>query len=208
MKANGAVVHAFDGIAGRVDALGLRTIGFTSAVLGEGVSTVALGTALALASLRQESVLLIDGNWLQPSLTADAHLESAAGLAECLTRSATVDAVAQRRSGSPLHFLPIGDVATARPTLRTLSSFLAKGIPASTTVVVDLPPALVGESLVLPWAALLDQIFVVLREAATPFPLVRQTLATVGLAAPAQVVINRAIGASAALPAGMLAART
>jgi Mrp family chromosome partitioning ATPase len=208
MTASGAVVHAFDGIAGRVDALGLRTIGFTSAVLGEGVSTVAIGTALALAALRQESVLLIDGNWLQPSLTADAHLKSVAGLAECLTRSAVVETVAQRRVGSRLHFLPIGDVATARPTLRMLSSFLANQIPASTTVVVDLPPALAGESLVLPWAALLDQIFVIVREAATPYPLVRQALATVGLAAQAQVVINRAIGSSAAQPAGMLAART
>ena len=208
MTANGAVVHAFDGIAGRVDALGLRTVGFTSAVLAEGVSTVALGTALALASLRQETVLLIDANWLQPTLTADARLESAPGLADCLLGRAELAAVIQRRAGSPLRFLPIGDVAAARPTLRTLSSFLADRIPASVTVVVDLPPALAGESLVLPWAALLDQIFVVVREAATPFPLVRQALGAVGLAAPPQIVLNRATGSSAAIPAGMLAART
>jgi len=208
MTANGPVVHAFDGVAGRVDALGLRTIGFTSAVLAEGVSTVALGTALALASLRQESVLLIDANWLQPSLTADAHLESASGLADCLTRSASLDTVARRRPGSLLSFLPIGDIAAARPTLRTVSSFLADRVPASVTVVVDLPPALAGESLVLPWAALLDQVFVVVREAATPFPLVRQALGTVGLAAPPQIVLNRAMGSPAAMPIGMLAAKT
>lgn len=201
-------MHAFDGIAGRVDALGLRTVGFTSAVFGEGVSTVALGTALALASLRQETVLLIDANWLQPSLTADAHLESAAGLADCLTRSAELDAVGRRRSGSPLVFLPVGDVTAARPTLRKLSSFLTNDIPVTVTVVVDLPPALAGEALVLPWAALLDQLFVVVREAATPFPLVRQALGTVGLAAAPQIVLNRAIGSSAAMPAAILAAST
>lgn len=201
-------MHAFDGIAGRVDALGLRTVGFTSAVFGEGVSTVALGTALALASLRQETVLLIDANWLQPSLTADAHLESAPGLADCLTRSAELDVVGRRRSGSTLVFLPVGDVAAARPTLRKLSSFLTSDIPVTVTVVVDLPPALAGEGLVLPWAALLDQLFVVVREAATPFPLVRQALGTVGLAAAPQIVLNRAIGSSAALPAAILAAST
>ncbi len=208
MRPDGAIVHAFDGVAGRVDALGLRTIGFTSAVLGEGVSTVALGTALALASLRRESLLLIDANWLQPSLTIDAHLESAPGLVECLTGSARLDAVARPRSGSALRFLPIGDVAAARPTLLTLSSFLTSSVPPSVTVVADLPPALAGEALVLPWAALLDQLFVVVREAATPLALVRQALGTVGLAAPPQVVLNRALGSAAALPTGMLAART
>ncbi|MGH2490348.1 MAG: hypothetical protein ACRDF9_02465, partial [Candidatus Limnocylindria bacterium] len=73
------VTRTFDGLASRIDATGLRSVGFTSALLGEGVSTIALGTALALAAQRHDTLLLIDANWIQPSLSADADLESAPG---------------------------------------------------------------------------------------------------------------------------------
>ena len=49
MSADDSMTRAFDGLASRLDALGARSVGFTSALLGEGVSTVALGTALSLA---------------------------------------------------------------------------------------------------------------------------------------------------------------
>src|SRR5207237_252926 len=38
--------RSFDGLASRVDATGFRSVAFTSALAGEGVSTIALGTAL------------------------------------------------------------------------------------------------------------------------------------------------------------------
>src|SRR6267378_408649 len=82
MPASSDPLVAFDEVARRVDAMELRRVGFTSAASGEGVSTTALGIALGLAGLRGESVLLVDANWLRPSLTADAGLESAPGLAD------------------------------------------------------------------------------------------------------------------------------
>ena len=84
MSAGDPITRMFDGLASRIDAAGYRTVGFTSALLGEGVSTIALGTAVSLATLRQETVLLVDANWLQPTLTGDAHLDGDPGLAECL----------------------------------------------------------------------------------------------------------------------------
>jgi len=66
-------------------------------------------------------------------------------------------------------------------------------------VVVDLPPILAGEAFVLPWAGLLDQLFVVLREGATPLPVVRQALARLGPSATPQIVLNRAAVAAADL---------
>jgi succinoglycan biosynthesis transport protein ExoP len=208
MKDTDPVTSAFVGLASRVDALGSRSVGFTSALLGEGVSTLALGTALALARLREETVLLVDANSLQPSLTRDAHLESSPGLADCLANKAHLGDVIRLPSRSPLAFLPAGTTTAAKPTLRTVSSLLTNDLAAYGTVVVDLPPILAGESVVLPWAALLDQVFLVLREAATPVPLLREALSKLGLATEPRVVLNRAMAPSADVALGLLPART
>jgi Mrp family chromosome partitioning ATPase len=202
------LVHAFDGLASRVDATGFRSVGFTSALQGEGVSTLALGTALSLAALREEDVLLVDANWIDPSLTRDAGAESAAGLAEHLVNTADLATVIRPTARPRLSFLPVGDRGRGRPTLRALSSLLAGDAIARRTVVVDLPPILAGEPFVLPWAALLDQLFVVLREAATPLPVVRQALARIGLATTPQIVLNRTVAASAEIAAALAAVRT
>ena len=202
------IVHAFDGLASRVDATGFRTVGFTSALLGEGVSTIALGTALALAALRQEKVLLVDANWIQPSLTVDAHLEGTPGLADHLANGADLMAVVRPALRSHLAFLPIGDRTGTRPTLRALAAFLARDVAAFQTVVVDLPPILVGEAFLLPWTTLLDQLFVVLREAATPLKLVRQALDRIDLVAPPHIVLNRTTAPLVDLSATLRAART
>jgi Mrp family chromosome partitioning ATPase len=202
-----SLTRAFDGLASRVDATGFRSVGFTSALQGEGVSTTALGTALSLAALRQEDVLLIDANWIEPSLTRDARAESAAGLADYLANKTDLASAIRPAARSRLSFMPVGDRASARPTLRSLSSLLA-GDVGDRTIVVDLPPILAGEPFVLPWAALLDQLFVVLRESATPLPVVRQALARIGLATTPQIVLNRTVAPSADIAAAFAAART
>jgi Mrp family chromosome partitioning ATPase len=201
------LTRPFDGLASRIDALGVRSVGFTSALLGEGVSTIALGTALSLAELRDDPVLLVDANWLQPSLTNDAGLESAPGVADHLAHPAKRDA-ARRTLGSGLAFLPVGDRTLARPTLRAVGSFLANEVGALETVIVDLPPILAGEPFVLPWAATLDQICVVVREEATPLPLVRQALGRLGAASAPYIILNRAKASSVDVPAKLIAART
>jgi Mrp family chromosome partitioning ATPase len=206
MSADDPMIRTFDGLASRVDTAALRSIGFTSALFGEGVSTIALGAAMSLASLRRDAALLVDGNWIQPSLTLDAHLESSPGLADRLARKSELEDVIRPATRSRLAFLPVGDRTLARPTLRTVSSFLSD-ISSFQTVIVDLPPLLAGEPFVLPWAGLLDQIFVVVREAATPLPMLRHALARAGLGAP-QIVLNRAMLPSAEPSALLLATRT
>ena len=198
---------AFDGIASRVDASGFRSVGFTSAVLGEGVTTTTLGTALSLAALRAESVLLVDANWIHPSLTDDAAAGAAPGLADYLAKKADLAAIIRLASRSRLAFVPVGDRTCARPTLRTLSSFLASASASGRTVVVDLPPLLSGDSFVLPWAALLDQVFVVLREAATPLPVVQEALARLGPDTTPHIVLNRSAAPAADMAALLQAAR-
>src|SRR5947209_595009 len=109
---------AFDGIASRVDASGFRSVGFTSAVLGEGVTTTTLGTALSLAALRGESVLLVDASWRQPSLTDDAAAGAAPGLAGYLAKKADLAALIRLASRSRLAFVPVGDRTCAGPPRR------------------------------------------------------------------------------------------
>jgi protein-tyrosine kinase len=200
--------HTFDALASRLDVLGFRSVGFTSALLGEGVSTIALGTSLSLAALRQDTVLLVDANWIQPSLTRDAGLEGAPGLADYLGDKSDLAAAVRPPSEAGVAFLPIGDRTAARPTLRSLSALLAKEVAGYRTVVVDLPPILAGEPFVLPWASLVDRLFLVLREASTPLPAVREALDKIGLGTPPDIVLNRGVAPPDGMGALLMPART
>ena len=199
-----ALVRSFEGLATRIDVVGARSVGFTGALVGEGASTLALGTALALATQQPEKVLLVDANWIQPSLTIDARLADVPGLADHLAGGATLESVIRPASAAGFAFLPLGSRSAARPTLRSLATFLASETSFQ-TVLVDLPPVLAGEAYVLPWATLLDRCFLVLREAATPLPVVRLALDKIAMATP-QIVLNRTAARTADLPQPLLAA--
>jgi len=179
----------FDGLANRVRVAQLRTIGFTGAVFGEGASTLALGTSLSLAAAEAGPVLLVDANWLGPTLTEDAGGASRVGLAEVLRGEVTLaDALLQTSRGG-LAFLPAGELNGQSP-VGAISAFLDEALTQFSTVVADLPPALAGEPVVVPWAASLQQLFVVVRNGVTPLALVRRAVEQVALEKP-QVVLNR-----------------
>jgi polysaccharide biosynthesis transport protein len=196
----------FEGLANRLAVTGLRSVGFTSALPGEGVSTIALGTALSLASAEEETVLLVDSNWMQPALTEDARMESAAGLASYLTGRVDLSSAVHPTARPFLSFLPVGDRAGARLTVRALAALLAKDALAFDRIVVDLPPVLAGEQFVHPWMSLLDGVFLVVKESATPLPLVRDALDRMGPATP-EIVLNRATRPSLVVARAPLAAR-
>jgi Mrp family chromosome partitioning ATPase len=183
----------FDGLATRIRSAELRTIGFTSAVSGEGTSTLALGTSLSLASLGPAPVLLADANWLQPSLTADAGLASSRGLADVLRGDVEIDQVLVPTEQPRLTFLAAGDMRKERPPLGALPSLLERALARFGTILVDLPPALAGDSMVLPWASSLQQLFIVVRSGVTPLALARRAVNEVALERP-QVVLNWAPG--------------
>ena len=186
---NGSLCVPFDGLAARVRFAELRTIGFTSAVSGEGTSTLALGTSLSLAALGPAPVLLVDGNWLQPSLTAEAGVASERGLAEVLRGQADLADVLVPTERERLTFLAAGDTSEGRPPLGVLPSLLDRALARFGSIVVDLPPALVGESMVLPWAASLQQLFIVVRSGVTPLKLARRAVEEVAMERP-QVILN------------------
>lgn len=63
---------------------GLQIVGLTSAVPGEGVSTLAAHLAVVLASSSLQPVLLVDGNLEEPSVHERFGLKYGPGLAEVL----------------------------------------------------------------------------------------------------------------------------
>jgi Mrp family chromosome partitioning ATPase len=192
----GRLCALFDDVATRVRTAELGTIGFTSAVFGEGASTLALGTSLSLASVDRAQVLLVDANWLRPSLTSDAEMASAPGLADVLRGEAELGEVIVRTGRPGLAFLGAGDPSRGRPSLRSLPALLDQAMRSFGAIVVDLPPALAGESIVLPWAGSLQQLFIVVRSGVTPTAMVRRAVEGVALERP-QVVLNWTPGWSA-----------
>ncbi|TMQ09598.1 MAG: CpsD/CapB family tyrosine-protein kinase [Deltaproteobacteria bacterium] len=56
---------------------------------------------------------------------------------------------------------------------------------------IDLPPVLVAPSLVVPWAAAVDQSYVILRRGVTPVGLVRRALAELRGGRPPQLILNQ-----------------
>jgi Mrp family chromosome partitioning ATPase len=188
-EGNGHASGAFEGVASRMRSADLRAVGFTGAVQGDGASTLALGTSLSLAALDAGTVLLVDANWLHPALTADAGLGSRPGLAEVLRGDTDFGETVHATVRPRLVFLAAGALDGDRPFL-TLSAFMDRALSQFSAVVADLPPALAGDFLLLPWAAELQQIFVVARSGVTPLALVRRAVQEVGVAR-SQVVLNR-----------------
>jgi len=180
----------FDDVATRVRSADLRTVGFTGVASGDGASTVALGTSLSLAALGAGPVLLVDANWLRPSLTSDASIASRPGLADVLRGDAELDDVVIPTGRAQLVFLGAGTVNGAEPPLDALPPLLDQALSRFSAIVADLPPALVSESVVSPWAASLQQLFVVVRSGVTPLALVRRAVTAFGYERP-QVVLNR-----------------
>ena len=69
----------------------IRSLLVTSATPGEGKTTVALNLALAEAVAGNTSVVLVEADLRRPALRQRLHIEPRAGLAEILSRNATVD---------------------------------------------------------------------------------------------------------------------
>jgi Mrp family chromosome partitioning ATPase len=186
---NGRLCALFEGLAARIHSADLGTLGFTGAVFGEGASTLALGTSVSLAALDPGPVLLVDANWLRPSLTSDAGVASGPGLADVLRGDADLDEAVVATGRPRLSFLAAGVVNGKPPPLGRLAPFLDQARSQFSTVVADLPPALAGDDVVVPWANALEQLFVVVRSGVTPLNIVRRALEQVALERP-QVVLN------------------
>jgi len=168
-----------------------RTVMVTSPDAGDGKTALATNLAISLAQLGLGDVLLIDANWLHPSLTKQAGRSDAIGLAEVLRDGISLDRAVVRTARRGLSFLPAGQAGTESPPLGRLASVLEEAHQAFARVVIDLSPVMIAPSLVVPWANSVDQTYLVLRRAATPVALIRRAMAEVGAERAPQLILNR-----------------
>ena len=189
-----AVMAVFDTVGARAHADGslVRTLAVTSTVRGEGTSAIALGTALSFAAFDSKApVLLIDANWLHPSLSARAGREAARGLAECLGEGFSIDRAISATERPGLSFLAAGQAGERVPPLGRIAEILAQAHAKYAKVIIDLPPVMVAPSLVVPWADAADATYLVVRGGATPVSLSKKAMGEIAGQRPAQIVLNR-----------------
>ena len=125
--------------------LSLRSIMITSALAGEGKSTLALGLALSAARLHQR-VLLIDADLRHPNLHQMLNLPNEQGLSTLLESDANVpNHTGIQSSGAYIDILTAGPVPTDSASLlssQRMRELMAKFEDTYDLILVDAPPVL------------------------------------------------------------------
>ena len=147
----------------------VKTILVTSAVRGDGKSTISSNLAITLAA-HGERTLLLDGDLHQSSLASTLRVDGEPGFADWCERSEPVANLLCKAEGLPLWFLPAG-VCVDQP-LTVLQSPRASELLKLLAgwfswVIIDSPPLLpVIDGKV--WATMSDTVLFVARQGVTP----------------------------------------
>lgn len=155
----------------------LITVGVTSAIRGEGRSTIALALSLIQATDYQRRVVLLEIDLEKPSLAERLALAAHPGLAELARGLHSLGDVLQP-AGPNLSVITAGNAVpdSSATILERLSSGLLQEIRAQADVVVaDLPPVL-GSSYGSRAATICEQAVLVVRAGVTPLPFVREAI--------------------------------
>ena len=119
-----------------------KTVLFTSALPGEGKSTVALAMARMMASCGKR-VLIVDCDLRKPTMHKSFKAGRNPGLTECLSGETTVDVVLRRDPMSSALLLPAGEGAMTAPDLfgsSAMQQLLGKLSQAFDLVLLDGAP--------------------------------------------------------------------
>jgi len=147
----------------------LRRILVTSAVQGDGKSTISANLAITLAA-QGERTLLLDGDLHQPSLATTLGVNGERGFVDWCEESDLTASPLLRAEGLPLWILPAG-ICKDQP-LNVLQSSAASELLRQlgewfSWIVIDSPP-LVPLTDANVWATASDAVLLVVREGATP----------------------------------------
>jgi capsular exopolysaccharide synthesis family protein len=118
---------------------GAHTILVTATRHGEGATRVALGLANALASERDNRVLLVEANLRSPSLAERMPVNGAAGLGDVFAGRARPEDAVMQVGSTNLSILHAGAKA-AVVDCDALAAILARLRPQFDFIVVDAPP--------------------------------------------------------------------
>jgi len=157
--------------------IGGPVIGITSAIAGEGRSTVAAGLAHTLATDLDTTVLLVDADLVRPSLAGRLGIPASPGLPEVLRGRISLEEAMQRVSERLFVVTSDSTEDDGAQLLRQLSEHdLFQNVRArGTLTILDLPPVLNHSYLSLA-AAATDALVLVIRAGVTPTDMVREAV--------------------------------
>ncbi len=167
-----------------------KVIGVTSAISGEGRTTVALGLAQTLSADLDAPVTLIEVDFDRPVLARHFDIAVAPGLCEVLRGEYQLDEVV-RPVADRLSVVTAGAVGPdAARLLRQLSiqDPMHEGTGLTGIVILDLPPLMTHSYSALA-AGIADAVVLVLRAGVTPADVVRDAIARLD-EPPQGVVLN------------------
>jgi capsular exopolysaccharide synthesis family protein len=171
----------------------LKRLLITSAIVGEGKTTITANLAVLLAQ-QQQRVLLIDGDLHQAALTSLFGLSSRPGLGEWWQRQQEIDDFTYRAEGIPLWFLPSGKWVEQPLTMLhsgELQQLIENMSQRFDWVIIDSPP-LAPLADAATWQTMTDCVLVVARKAVTPKKLLERSLTLLDKSKLLGIVLNDA----------------
>jgi len=170
----------------------VRTLGFTSALAGEGKTFLAMMVATVLAGDSGVPVTLLECNWEHPSLHEHFDLPRTPGLAEWL-RGEAVAAQVRHQVGDNLFVVPAGDGRyEAVQLLRMVRerAALARLAGQDGFLVADLPPVTAAAYGAMA-ASLMDAVILVVHAGVTPDPYIQEAVGQLSSVRIEGVVLNQ-----------------
>lgn len=156
----------------------VQSLGFTSAVNGEGKSFLATVSASALANDSNAPITLLECNWEHPSVHETFRIAPTPGLAEWLRGEVSESAI-RHQLGNNLTVIPAGN--GQRNAVRLVQQIrqnnaLRKLRHSDELLIVDLP-SIVTTAYGSLMAGLVDALIIVVRAKVTPESLIAETCA-------------------------------
>jgi len=170
----------------------VSSLGFTSAISGEGKSFVALVTAGILANDSSEPVVLLDCNWEHPFLHEYFGLPSVPGLAEWVREECSESAMRYQVSDN-LTIIPAGN--GKQDAIKLLQQIRKKGLldvltSANERLIIDLPAILTTGYGQLA-ASLVESLMIVVCAGVTPEALIAETITRIEALPVQGLILNK-----------------
>ncbi len=171
----------------------MPTIGVTSALDGEGKSTIALGIATAMAADLDSPIVLVELNLTRPTVHKSLGIPALPGLSEYLRGECPLPS-ALRQITENLFVLPAGDCRNDPARLirmLTRANLLLRMDNSGAVLVLDLPPVLTASYGVLA-SSMADAVVLVVRAGQTPEKMVKDAVARLDESTLRGIILNAA----------------
>jgi capsular exopolysaccharide synthesis family protein len=176
----------------RIDTAGIRALGVTSAVAGEGKTKTALQLAINMASTGRKKVLLMDLDLRKSDLAKEMRIPAVPGLGEYLSGSVSREEIIRITSIRGLYLVPAGKPVHSPVDMlagEKFRSFLKELRGHFDLLILDTPPILpVPDAITI--SEQLDAFILVFRLSFTPYKLLQQAVDELGTEKILGVVLN------------------